>query len=92
MAAEYYDLHWDEKASPYVPVGRVTIFANDAIDTMEHWVPLQFNPWNTLVEMRPLGQLARIRKHAYAAHSEARVSHLYGAPPGAMVGQCPFHS
>lgn len=90
MAAEYCDLHWDEGAAPYVPVGRVTIFASDAIDTMEHWAPLQFNAWNTFHDMRPLGQLFRLRKHVHAAHSEARVSHLYGATPGEMVGKCPF--
>lgn len=92
MAAEYCDLHWDERAAPYVPVGLVTIFANDAIDAMENWASLQFNAWNTLPDMKPLGQLFRIRKHAHAAHSEARVSHLYGATPGAMVGKCPFQT
>jgi hypothetical protein len=73
-----------------VPVGRVKIFASGAIDAMEHWAPLQFNAWNTFHGMRPLGQLFCLRKHAHAAHSEARVSHLYGATPGGMVGKCPF--
>jgi hypothetical protein len=40
--------------------------------------------------MRPLGQLFRLRKHVHAAHSEARVAHLYGATPGEMVGKSPF--
>ena len=41
MAAEYCDIHRDEQAAPCVPVGRVTIFANDAIDAMEHWAAVQ---------------------------------------------------
>lgn len=92
MAAEYCDIRWDEKAARYVPVGRVTIFASDVVDAMEQWAPLQFNAWNTLDHMGPLGQLFRIRRHDHATHSEARVSHLYGAAPGAMVGKCPFHT
>ena len=44
----------------------------------------------TFHEMRPLGQLFRLRRHAHVAHSGARVSHLYWATPGAMVGSGQF--
>jgi hypothetical protein len=54
------------------------------------WSPLQFNAWNTLPSMRPLGQLFRARKHVHKAHSEARLEHIYDAKPGAMVDQAPF--
>ena len=35
-------------------------------------------------------QLFRIRKHVHAAHSNVRVSHIFGGAPGEMVGKCPF--
>jgi hypothetical protein len=54
------------------------------------WSPLQFNAWNTLPTMRPLGQLFRARKHVYKAHSEVRIQHIYDAEPGAMVDRAPF--
>lgn len=90
MAAEYCDLPWDETASPYIEVGTLTISADASINTASVWGRLQFNAWNTLPSMRPLGQLFRMRKHVHSAHSNVRVSHLHGGKPGEMVGKCPF--
>lgn len=90
MAAEYCDLGWDETASPYLEVGTLTLAADDAIDTPEVRGGLQFNAWNTLSSMRPLGQLFRMRGDVHAAHSDVRVAHLFGGTPGAMTGNCPF--
>ncbi len=90
MAAEYCDLDWDENVSPYIKVGKLTLFANDALEKKILWSSLQFNAWNSLPEMRPLGQLFRIRKYAHAAHSNARVEHIFNETPGAMVDKCPF--
>jgi hypothetical protein len=90
MAAEYCDIQWDETKSPYIDVGTLRLAANVAINTSDMWGSLQFNAWNTLPSMRPLGQLFRIRKHVQSAHSNVRVSHLFGRTPGEMVGKCPF--
>lgn len=90
MAAEYCDIQWDEAKSPYIDVGALTLKADASINTPGMWGKLQFNAWNTLPSMRPLGQLFRIRKHVHAAHSNVRLSHIYGGAPGEMVGKCPF--
>lgn len=92
MAAEHCDVLWDEKKAPYVRVGKLTVSAAPEADLDQRfdWVPLQFNAWNTLPEMRPLGQLFRLRRHVHKAHSEARIRHLHGGTPGEMVGKCPF--
>ncbi len=92
MLAEYCDLEWDEAKSPYVRVGQLTLRADAALSKEFNWSPLQFNAWNTLPEMRPLGQLFRIRKHVHRDHSNTRVEHIYDQKPGAMVGKCPFAS
>ena len=90
MAAEYCDIQWDENVSPYIDVGTLTLKADASLNTAEMWGKLQFNAWNTLPSMRPLGQLFRLRKHAHAAHCTTRVAHIYGNTPGEMVGKCPF--
>ena len=90
MAAEYCDIQWDEGRSPYIAVGTLRLTARETINDQSLWGSLQFNAWNTLPEMRPLGQLFRLRKHVHAAHSDVRVSHLYGGKPGELVGRCPF--
>lgn len=92
MVAEYCDLAWDEAKSPYVKVGQLSLKADSLLNEQFAWSPLQFNAWNTLPEMRPLGQLFRIRKHVHKAHSNVRLEHIYDAEPGAMVDKCPFAS
>lgn len=92
MAAEYCDLQWDEAAAPYVRVGTLTFPATAEADLSREfpWSPLQFNAWNTLPSMVPLGQAFRARLHAHKAHAETRMRHLYGTEPGAMVDNAPF--
>ncbi|MCL4752572.1 MAG: hypothetical protein KJ015_20585, partial [Myxococcales bacterium] len=94
MAAEYCDLQWDETESPYVPVGTLTFPASAQSDLSQRfpWSPLQFNAWNTLPSMRPLGQIFRARKHVHKAHSEVRLTHIYDAQPGALVDKAPFRA
>lgn len=94
MAAEYCDLQWDEAASPYVKVGTFTFPASTQADLSREfpWSPLQFNAWNTLPSMQPLGQAFRARKYAHKAHAEVRMKHLYGTEPGEMVDAAPFES
>jgi hypothetical protein len=92
MTAEYCDLQWDEAKSPYVPVATLTFPATSQRELNEKypWSPLQFNAWNTLPVMRPLGQLFRARKHVHKANAEARLEHIFGAQPGEMVDKAPF--
>lgn len=90
MAAKYCDIQWDETKSPFIDVGSLTLKADASLNTPEMRGSLQFNAWNTLPSMKPLGQLFRLRKHAHAAHSNVRVSHIFGETPGAMTGRCPF--
>jgi hypothetical protein len=94
MAAEYCDLQWDETKAPSVAVGTLTLPATAQSDLSRAfpWSPLQYNAWNTLPSMRPLGQLFRARKYVHKAHSETRLEHLYEAKPGAMVDKAPFES
>jgi hypothetical protein len=75
-----------------VNVGTLTFAASAARDLTGQfpWSPLEFNAWNTLPEMRPLGQLFRARKHVHKAHAEVRLQHIYDAAPGAMVDKAPF--
>jgi hypothetical protein len=91
MAAEYCDLVWDERASPYQRVGTVVFpAAQQELVDAHPWSPFQFNAWNTLDEMQPLGQLFRMRRHVHKAHCEARLEHVYEAKPGETVGKAPF--
>jgi hypothetical protein len=92
MAAEYCDLHWDEVASAYVNVGTLTLPASAEADLSDEfpWSPLQFNAWNTLPSMRPLGQMFRARKHAHEGHADIRLERLYETEPGHMVDAAPF--
>lgn len=92
MAAEYTDLQWDESRSPYLRVGTLSFEATPKADLSRSypWSPLQFNAWNTMPAMHPLGQLFRVRRHVHKGHSEVRLDHLYVAEPGAMVDAAPF--
>lgn len=92
MAAEYCDLQWDEAASPYVRVGTLTFPAGAEADLSRElpWSPLQFNAWNTLPSMKPLGQTFRARRLAHKLHADERLRHLYDTEPGAMVDAAPF--
>jgi hypothetical protein len=92
MTAEYCDLQWDEAKSPYVPVATLTFPATSQRELNEKypWSPLQYNAWNTLPVMRPIGQLFRARKHVHKANAEARLEHIFDAKPGAMIDKAPF--
>lgn len=92
MAAEYCDLQWDEEASPYIRVGTFTFAASPQADLSQQfpWSPLQFNAWNTLATMVPLGQTFRARRKAHQDHAALRLRHLYDTEPGEMVGRAPF--
>jgi hypothetical protein len=68
---------WAESAAPYVTVGRLTIpqqsFDDAAAQKLARDVDqATFDPWEALVEHRPLGGIMRARKHAYFASQKTR--------------------
>jgi len=70
-------IEWPENESPFITVGRLTIPKQD-VDT-ENTGKLaadietaKFDPWNALIEHKPLGQIMRARKHYYFLSQEER--------------------
>lgn len=103
MNIEKGNLQWDEKVSPYLPMGTIHIpkqdvdistALNDFVSpnhqetTLPYDNTLQFNPWNQLVAHRPLGALNRARMDVYNAAGVKRRAH--GSSTDAKV--CPFLS
>ncbi len=75
-------VEWTEEASVPIPVATLTIPQQD-IDAAEARATerlvdqVAFNPWNTTEDFRPLGNLNRVRKAAYAASSAHRISYQF---------------
>ncbi|WP_433011195.1 hypothetical protein [Kribbella sp. CA-294648] len=63
-------VNWD---APYLTVGRLTIPRQHADGAFDDEVEAaKFDPWNALVEHRPLGEVMRARKVAYFASQQHR--------------------
>lgn len=59
--------------APYLSIGRFTILRQTRDETFDEEVEAaKFDPWNALVEHRPLGEVMRARKVAYFASQENR--------------------
>lgn len=75
MPVEDASVEWPEKQSPFIAVARVTLGAqpgwNDAL-SREIDDGLAFNPWHALAAHRPLGNVMRARRVAYAASASFR--------------------
>jgi hypothetical protein len=70
-------VEWAERAAPPVPVAGLTIRRRDAAGISDVAQPVaaqsvDFNPWNTTDDFRPLGNLNRARKAAYEASAAHR--------------------
>jgi hypothetical protein len=79
---------WDERQSPFVPVGTLTLprqSSDDASESTLHHDSLQFNPWNMLEAHRPLGAMQRARYIIYQRHSAERFTSR-----GIQPTTCPF--
>lgn len=66
---------WDEKISPYIRVATLTIPGQTEIDSAEHLnfcENLSFDPWHSISETRPMGQINRMRLKIYPVISEFR--------------------
>lgn len=74
---------WEESDSPFVTVGRIVLpqqeLTGSAARDMEKRVDaLEFNPWNTADDFRPLGSLNRARRFVY--ENSANLRTLRNAP------------
>jgi hypothetical protein len=84
MPVEDASVAWDEKASPYRTVGRITVAPQQSMGTdLAGRVDEQtfFSPWHGLAAHRPLGSVNRARRQAYEMSAEFR---------GKFNG-CPMH-
>lgn len=68
---------WPEDQSPYVTVGRLTIPEQSFDDAAAQKLADEsekgkFDPWNALLEHRPLGAIMRVRKTTYFKSQQAR--------------------
>lgn len=75
MPIEDASIAWNEDESPFVPVARLTIPAQDAFSPARRVYAddvLTFNPWQCIAEHRPLGSIMRSRRQAYEASSNDR--------------------
>ena len=78
MPIEDATAEWPEDESPYQPVARIVIPAQDAYSARkaEYVEGLSFSPAHTLAAHRPLGSLNRARLHAYSALATKRRNEL----------------
>lgn len=68
-------VEWHEEASPFQPIARLTAptqssWNQDKVRTVDDG--MGFSPWNGLQEHRPLGEIMRVRKLAYASSQAFR--------------------
>jgi hypothetical protein len=67
------DASVDWAAAPYLTVGRLTVPRQKPDEALATQVEAaRFDPWNALVDHRPLGEVMRARKVAYYASQQAR--------------------
>jgi hypothetical protein len=84
MPIEDASIAWDEEASPYRTVGRITVQPQLSMGTdfaTEVNEQTFFSPWHALAAHRPLGSVNRARRQAYEMSAEFR---------GKFNG-CPMH-
>lgn len=75
MPVEDASVEWPEDESPYRPVARITIPAQDAYSPARRVYGddvLSFSPFHCLPEHRPLGSVMRARREAYDDSSRYR--------------------
>ncbi len=75
MPVEDASVEWSEEESPYRPVARITIPAQEAYSPARRVYAddvLSFTPFQCLAEHRPLGSIMRARRQAYEDSSRYR--------------------
>ena len=63
---------WQEEDTPFLPLARVTLQKQDISQLTTQCEAMEFNPWRTTAEHRPLGSLNRARKAVYEATAKFR--------------------
>ena len=88
MPIEDAAIEWKERGSPYRLVARIRIRKQelDAPGRTDLCEQLSFNPWNCLVDHRPLGSFNRARREIYRAMAEFRHARA-AAPKSHVIGQ-----
>ena len=81
---------WSEEDAPFIPLARITIPQQDftGAEQAQFCENLSFAPWHSLPEHRPLGQLNRLRRHAYPASSGYRHEQNQAPIPDAAAYWC----
>lgn len=72
MPVEDTTVEWSEKDSPFIPVARLDIPAQQFEQNNDLCEGLSFNPWHSKPEHRPIGVMNRIRKAVYLDVSRYR--------------------
>jgi hypothetical protein len=74
MPIEDASVEWKEHDSPYRPVARMVIPRQDITlaETVSRCETVAFNPWFSLVDHQPLGNMNRARRRIYAAMAAFR--------------------
>ena len=82
MPIEDASVEWKEDDSPYVPVARIVIAPQDInlAETVSRCEAVVFNPWFSLVDHQPLGNMNRARRRIYQAMAAFRQAHGTPAP------------
>jgi len=82
MPVEDASVEWPAEQSPYQPIGKIVIPAQDAYSPARRVFAddvLSFNPFHCLPEHQPLGSINRARLKAYESSSQYR--HAMNAQP-----------
>ena len=81
---------WSEEEAPFIPLATITIPKQDfsGAEQAQFCENLSFAPWHSLPEHRPLGQLNRLRRHAYPASSGYRHEQNQAPIPDALAHWC----
>ncbi len=77
MPIEDASVEWKEADSPYLPVARIDIPRQDitSADTTSRCEAVAFNPWFSLAEHQPLGNMNRARRRIYQTMAAFRMAH-----------------
>ncbi len=82
MPIEDASVRWDENDSPYLPVAKLTLPAQEAFSPARRVFAddvLSFNPWQGIAAHQPLGSIMRARIRAY--ETSTRFRHEMNAQP-----------
>ena len=90
MPIEDPSINWKESDSPFITLATINIPIQefDSEEQVAFCENLSFAPWHALPEHRPLGQLNRLRRHAYPASSGYRHEQNQARIPDARAYWC----